>query len=426
MVNKRKEFAWGATRLGEKVVRCAAVVAGKGMKATGKAIINNRDAIESAATVTARVATKVSVRTVSASYRVGKFVGQKIYSRRDEIASAGIAVAKGSTETVRDALSCVISDSKFKEHAETIQRQSRRYRDLNARFRLQLIHARSSRDVLLDTLVVGGETVGAYASSGSVSYDMQRAYELAYPNVSAMRSFSEQINGLDAQELEGFVAGLKGKLFELQYVRYLNDGHLPDGFVAVIAPSANNPGWDIAVLGPDGSIKDTIQAKATESLSYVKEALDKHPQIDVVTTSEVYSHLLLQGFADDVIDSGIRESTLDFLVQDEVDTVTQTIDWVPSSVALALIAFSSYSEEELTAYDKNRRFAERASKSYLAYLVGGSLILVTQTWWIGVLGSMGSRFLFGAGRRKRDRLLHLEQLVKSNEQVLAQLQGRLV
>lgn len=222
--------------------------------------------------------------------------------------------------------------------------------------------------------------------------------------------------------MRGFVSGVKGKLFELRYVDHLNDGNLPKGFTAEIAQSPVNPGWDIAIMGPDGATKDTIQAKATESVAYVKEALKEHPQIDVVTTSEVYSQLLMQGLAEGVINSGVTEDGLGVIVEGSVDDVTMTIDWVPSVVPLALIAFSTYNEEALSEYEQSRRFGERASKSYLAYLAGGTIAVATQTWWIGVIGGMGSRMLLGAGRRKRNRLSHLTQLVKSNEQVLGRLE----
>lgn len=281
-----------------------------------------------------------------------------------------------------------------------------------------------TKAALLDSLVVGGETLSAYAFSGNASSEVQRAYELAYPDVSAVRSFSDQVRDLNAQELEGFVSGIKGKLFELQYVKYLNDEHLPEGFTATIAQSANNPGWDIAIFGADGIVKDTIQAKATESVSYVKEALERYPHIDVVTTSEVYSHLLMQGFAEDVINSGISEDGLETFVEVDIDSVTLTFDWTPSVVSLALIAFSAYNQEGLTAYQKSRNFGGRASKSYVGYLVGSSLAVATQTWWMGVLGAMGSRLVLGTGRRKRDRLSQLKLVVEQNENVLMRLESQ--
>ena len=112
-------------------------------------------------------------------------------------------------------------------------------------------------------------------------------------------------------------------------------------------------------------------------------------------------------------------------VDGALDGATITMHWMPSAVSLALIAFSAYNEEGLSAYEKSRQFGERSTKSYLAYLAGGSLAVATNTWWIGVLGGMGSRFILGAGRQKRERLVRLQQLVNSNQVVLKQLEERL-
>ena len=40
-------------------------------------------------------------------------------------------------------------------------------------------------------------------------------------------------------------------------------------------------------MNEDGSVAEAIQLKATESIAYVKEALEKYPDIRVATTSEV-------------------------------------------------------------------------------------------------------------------------------------------
>ena len=102
------------------------------------------------------------------------------------------------------------------------------------------------------------------------------------------------------------------------------------------------------------------------------------------------------------------------------------MQWMPSSVSLALIAFSAYNQDGVTAYQKSRQFGERSSKSYLAYLArrqfGGSYKYVVG---VGVLGGMGSRMILGAGRKKRERFTQLKQLVHSNKVVLQQLEQRL-
>lgn len=133
----------------------------------------------------------------------------------------------------------------------------------------------------------------------------------------------------------------------------------------------------------------------------------------------------MQGFAESVIDGGISDEALTAAVEGGMDSATISMNWMPSSVSLALIAFSAYTQEGLSAYEKSRKFGERSAKSYLAYLAGGSLAVVTNTWWIGVLGGVGSRLILGSGRLKRERIAQLKQLVRSNHAVLRQMEARL-
>lgn len=419
------KLAWGATKLTAKAATTAAGLAYQGTKATAKAIYDRREGIGSVAATTANVAAKATVVTRKAAYKATAFTATTIYDHREEIAGAAVGAVKGTASAVRDASGHLVSKDSVNSQLRTVEMQSRRYRELTARFNERLRVGGRQKAVLLDTLVVGGETLAAYMNSGQVPEEIQRAYELAYPNVAATRSFADQVERLDGQELMGFVSGVKGKLFELQYVDYLNEGHLPDGFHAELAASPTNPGWDIAIIGQDGALRDTIQAKATDSAAYVTSALEKNPQIDVVTTSEVQSHLVMQGFSESVIDSGISEDALTAAVDGEMEGATTSMYWMPSAVSLALIAFSAYNQEGLSAYQKSHQFGERSSKSYLAYLAGGGLAVATNTWWIGVLGGMGSRLILGAGRKKRERLTQLKQLVHSNQVVLQKLEQQI-
>lgn len=336
------------------------------------------------------------------------------------VGGATVGVVKAGYRGIQDASGHLISDKALNAERHKIEQQSRRYKKLTT----QLGSRTRGRDLpataMLDSLLVGGETLASYINAGDIPNEIQRAYELTYPNVAAGRSFIDQVGSLDSEQLVGFASGLKGKLFELQYVDYLNDGHLPEGFRAALAESATQPGWDIGIYGPDGALKDAIQAKATDSVDYVRDALERYPEIDVVTTSEVHSHLLMQGFADNVIDGGVSEDALSATVDGALDGVT--LDWTPSIASLAIIAFSAYSEEGLSVYQKSVKCGERSLKSYLAYLGGGALAWVTQTWWLGVLGGMGTRLILDSGRSKRARLGQLKDIAQNNEKVLARLE----
>jgi hypothetical protein len=419
------KLAWGATKQTVKAATTTTGLAYQGTKAAAKVIYDHRGQIGSVAASSAKAAAKVTVGTTKAAYKATAFTAKTIYDHREEIGGAAVGALKGTAGAVRDASGHLVTKESINSQLRTVEMQSHRYRELTARFNERLRTGGRQKAVLLDTLVIGGETLAEYINSGQVPEEIQHAYELAYSHVAAARSFADQVERLDGKELMGFVSGVKGKLFELQYVDYLNEGHLPDGFRAELANSPTNPGWDIAIIGQDGALHDTIQAKATDSATYVADALERNPQIDVVTTSEVHSHLVMQGFSESVIDSGISDSALTAAVDGAVDGATTSMHWMPSAVSLALIAFSAYNQEGLSAYQKSRQFGERSSKSYLAYLAGGSLAVATNTWWIGVLGGMGSRLILGAGRQKRERLAQIKQLVHSNRVVIQRLEQQL-
>ena len=92
---------------------------------------------------------------------------------------------------------------------------------------------------------------------------------MAYPEKAAAMNFKTAVENLDDYQLDGFINGIKGKLFEIKYTDYLNDGNLSDGYQAAMAQaamaqSATQPGWDIAIRDSNGNIDDVLQLKATE------------------------------------------------------------------------------------------------------------------------------------------------------------------
>jgi len=344
-----------------------------------------------------------------------------LYDNREEIGGAISGAVKGTADVVRDASGHLLTNETFEPRRRVLEKQSQLYHQLAERYSNKVRTGLLNKKNLLDTLIVGGETVGAYLHMGEVPGQIQQAYELAYPNVAASHSYTDQIDSLDGAELVGFASGIKGKLFEIEYADYLNNGHLPEGYTAEIASSPTNPGWDIAIRGEDGDMLEAIQAKATDSANYVKEALEKNPHIDIVTTSEVHSHLVMQGLGDNVIDGGMTNAELIATIDGSMEDASSDIDFIPSAAMLALIAFSAYSDENLSSYQKYHEFGERSVKTYVAYLAGGSIAAMTGTLWLGILGGMGSRLLLDTGKDKVEELERIERLIETNKTVIARL-----
>jgi len=409
---------WGATKLAGKAAAVTTIVAAKATVATARIAYENRETIAEVASGAAKV-------TWQAAKLAGKgtaIAAKAAYDNRESIAGATVGAVRGTVGVVRDLSGHLGADAEVEEQNRLLLEQGKRYNSLQEKVRRRIGPA-PTKAVLLDTTLVGGETLATYMSMGYVPPELQRAYELAYPGLAADHSFIEEVRRLSADELQGFVSGLKGKLFELQYVDYLNDGHLPGGFHAELAHSATNPGWDIAIVGDgDSAMRDMIQLKATDSVDYVKHALEVYPDIDVVTTSEVHSHLVMQGFGAHVADSHISNHALTAAVEGGIDDAVGSMDWMPSVVSLAIIAFTAYNEEGLTNYQRSRNFGERSMKSYVAYLAGGGLAVATGLWWVGVLGGIGSRVALGSGRAKNERVEKLKTLVRSNEVILARME----
>ena len=96
-------------------------------------------------------------------------------------------------------------------------------------------------------------------------------------------------------------------------------------------------------------------------------------------------------------------------------------DFMPPVIALAFIAFTSYRDENLTIYQKARAAGERSGAVYLATLIGGFIAEVTDSFWLGVLGTIGSKLL-GDQAADRARLIALlKRTKKTNQRLLEQL-----
>jgi len=262
-----------------------------------------------------------------------------------EFVSSGYDSAKEGARGMVDRV--VYSPGKLDQLQKHIRYQGGYYRELN----------RSKRTT--DCLMLGGESLAVLAISTHIPEYIQSAYEAAYPLLSAKAGLQEKLSELEGDELLGLVSGIKGKLFEQQYAEYLNSGSLPDGYTAVLAESANQPGWDLRIEGPNSETVEILQAKATDSVGYVVGALEKNPNIDVVTTEEVYGHLVMSGVSEGIINSGISNASLEASLDSAVDASNIDMDFSPPWFTLALIAFTTYKDESLTLYQKARSAGDR-------------------------------------------------------------------
>ena len=142
-----------------------------------------------------------------------------------------------------------------------------------------------------------------------------------------------------------------------------------------------------------------------------------YPDIDVTTTTEVHAQLVAHGAADHVT-SGVSEVVLQQKVEVAVAAGHHHLDagdLVPSSIGLAVIALLSFMDKSLSLEQKGAEFGDRAAKAGVTGAAAKTVLIATNTWWLGLAVGVGSRWLGSYGGNKRQRYEALQRAVESLE-----------
>ena len=146
-----------------------------------------------------------------------------------------------------------------------------------------------------------------------------QAFKLQYPNVDL-----ESLQGRSEDALQGFVNGVKGKYFEVLVEERLNAGEtvgelkLLPGQVAKIAGSPTQAGWDLQIADENEDIVERIQLKATASMGYIKDALEKYPDFRIAVPTEI------DGMTDEILQTDITNESLKKLTESQVTEIEES------------------------------------------------------------------------------------------------------
>ena len=353
--------------------------------------------------------------------KVVKWSAEQVWEHKEEIAGGIVGGAKGVYHMGQNIYGATIRDTGFEKRLEKLKEQSEEYRTICSR----LCDKLSQKDMLLDSLGISVSVIHGYYHIDYIPEEVEEAYKAAYPIKSQTDNLRDIIEDADDTELAGLISGIKGKLFEMRYVDFLNDGHLPDGYEAVLAESATNPGWDIAILDNNGITVNELQMKATDSVDYIKTALERYPDIDIVTTEEVYNSVVMREFADQVINSGISNEELTSVVTETLESDSVDMDWGLPVIPMLLIGYSVYKKEGLSSFEKGTEFGDRYIQSYISYIAGGAVAVISNTWWLGLIASMGTKVFSKYGRVKFNKAKSLDRTISLNEKILKKMREKL-
>ena len=280
-------------------------------------------------------------------------------------------------------------------------------------------HQQSILSVAASTMAVNGLFLSDTIDENAITSQMQEAFDLAFPNLEIA-----QLEKYDAVVLTGIISSWKGKLFEVELRDRLNSGEyigeiqLGAGQRAELALDPSLPGWDLQILNTDGTVDQVLQAKATESVSYVKEALEKYPDIEIVTSEEVE---VATGWAEEIIDSERSDEELEKeimapmkdLLDSGLEEFAELISpWLPV-VVIAVTEGKKVMVGKQTLQVALNNSLDRAIKSGAPAGVGGLLAMLGA----GILSLPGS-LLIQIGLDRWDSQKNVEMTVSRNIQLL--------
>lgn len=205
----------------------------------------------------------------------------------------------------------------------------------------------------------------------------------------------ERLLSLNDEQISGIVNSAKGKYFELIVEEKLNNGErvgdivLPNGYTAKLADSMTQPAWDLQILDDNGHVSDYLQLKATDSLGYIKDTLERYPDIKILATDEVADHLHggnYMVFDSDIANDAITEHVYDVVHDEAAGFSEKFLDSFSPLIPLAVIAATEGMMVLLgkkTVEEALERSSYRVPRSIVAggvgafvYAVGGGLLSV--------------------------------------------------
>jgi hypothetical protein len=285
-------------------------------------------------------------------------------------------------------------------------------------------YASRKADTLVDAMAaaIGVSALAANGAInlGSITPAMEEAFKSSFPN----RAIAD-LADMNTEQLQGVISNWKGKLFEINVRDKLNNGDivgdvsLGEGQFAELAESLNQPGWDLRIFNADGSVADFLQLKATNSMSYINEALTKYPDIDILATSEVAE------LSENLLNSNISNDELTEPLTSVLDVNESLIDVILPGLPFLIIVASEGRKVFVKKTDMDSAIAKmgsRAMKTGLAMGLGWLAFDITGIGWLAL--GVSALFRWWVGSYEDDeKIMKLMPLVAKKEEELLLLKA---
>ena len=138
----------------------------------------------------------------------------------------------------------------------------------------------------------------------------------------SIEEIANRFREYDSEQLEGAINTIKGKMFEIMVTNTENSDN--DAWHAQMHQDESYPGSDIIFTNHQTGEELEVSLKATgaEDTSIIEHALDKYPNIPIMTTDEA-AHEYLDNHM--VFGSGIENDELQNITEDRMDELLHSI-----------------------------------------------------------------------------------------------------
>lgn len=194
--------------------------------------------------------------------------------------------------------------------------------------------------------------------------DLLEAIKRAYPDLrdSSIEEIGRYIDSLDETQLKGFINNLKGVYHEIKFVEYENKDK--DNVFAKLFTKTNHPGSDVILYNTKTGKVEYLQLKATDDINYIKEAMEKYPDIRIASTKEVAEklHIDTTGMSNEEITKTVKreiERIRDYGDKDLTDYIPKGLFW-----------YTLFQIYPLILDYKNKRISFEELKSSLKTILG--------------------------------------------------------
>ncbi|MCB4777167.1 MAG: hypothetical protein LGB72_02980, partial [Sulfurovum sp.] len=143
-----------------------------------------------------------------------------------------------------------------------------------------------------------------------------------------VQEIADRFKEYDSEALEGALNTIKGKMFEIMATNAENSDN--DAWQAQMHEDESFPGSDIVFTNSETgeTLEVSLKATGVEDTSIIEHALDKYPDLPIMTTDEAAA---LYNDTNMVFGSGIRHEELKNITEDRMDELTNSIEQVDAT-----------------------------------------------------------------------------------------------